>query len=424
MACTNKNFKKKGKEMKKIMVVIILALLTVPQIVFCGSTQVDALIEKMVEKGIINRAEVLKLKEDIIDDEKIAAAENIDKILPSWVKNTKLKGDFRFRHQREKVENSTERFRKRIRFRLGTETKVNDNAKLFFGFATGGTDPRSTNQTFENTFELKDIRLDYVYAELIPYEGKILTLGRMKNPVWEPGDLLWDTDINPEGAALAVKNKLGSSIDIYMNSGVFFLDENKVDKDPWMFFAEPGVKWNINDDVNLNIAASYFGFENVKGYNLDNSSFTNTGRNKDAAKDKGYTNDYDALNPNIEITFKNLVNEIPVFSIFGEHVRNNTVSKDNIGTLAGVKFGHNKINDAGQWQVKYMNKKLEKDAWLDTFSDSDTYGGKTGTIGNEFIFSLGLSKNVSLDIDYYNVDLINDKSKTENLVQVDLNVKF
>ncbi|MBI5206494.1 MAG: hypothetical protein HY934_01760, partial [Candidatus Firestonebacteria bacterium] len=108
--------------MKKINLIAVICmsfLFTIPKIVFCGSTQVDALIEKMVEKGIINRAELLKLKEDIIDDEKIAAEENIDKILPSWVKKTKLKGDFRFRHQREKVENSTERFRKRIRFRLG-----------------------------------------------------------------------------------------------------------------------------------------------------------------------------------------------------------------------------------------------------------------------------------------------------------------
>ena len=67
--------------------------------------------------------------------------------------------------------NTTERDRARIRFRLGAETKVNDQTKVLFGLATGGTDPRSTNQTLENSFELKDIRLDYVYAEYAPLAG-------------------------------------------------------------------------------------------------------------------------------------------------------------------------------------------------------------------------------------------------------------
>ena len=161
----------------------------VSSVCFGVTTQVDALIEKLVEKGILDRQESIKLKSEIADDEKLVREEGLKQSLPSWVREMKLNGDFRLRYQYEKKKgsntnsgNTTERDRGRIRFRLGAETKVNDQTKVLFGLATGGTDPRSTNQTLENSFELKDIRLDYAYAQYAPFAWAAFLGGRMKNP--------------------------------------------------------------------------------------------------------------------------------------------------------------------------------------------------------------------------------------------------
>ena len=67
---------------------------------------------------------------------------------------------------------------------------------------------------------------------------------------------------------------------------------------------------------------------------------------------------------------------------------------------------------------------MEKDAWLDTFSDSDFYGGKTGVTGSEAILQYALAKNVILGVDYYCSEKINTPVVAEEILQVDLLLKF
>src|SRR3989338_1716830 len=244
--------------MTKRILIMMLAVwfLGVGPVCFAATTQVDALIEKLVEKGILDRQESIKLKSEIADDEKLVKEEGLKQSLPSWAREMKLNGDFRLRYQYEKKKgsntnagNTTERNRARIRFRMGAQTKVNDQTKVLFGLATGGTDPRSTNQTLENSFELKDVRLDYAYFQYAPFAWASFFGGRMKNPLWEPGDLLWDTDINPEGLAAKLTGKLNPNLEPYMNTGLFLLDENSATADPLMYVFQPGLKWKINDGL-------------------------------------------------------------------------------------------------------------------------------------------------------------------------------
>ena len=47
-------------------------------------------------------------------------------------------------------------------------TKLDEEVKVGFGLASGTNDPRSTNQSFTNSFETPDIRLDYAYATYKP----------------------------------------------------------------------------------------------------------------------------------------------------------------------------------------------------------------------------------------------------------------
>jgi len=65
----------------------------------------------------------------------------------------------------------------------------------------------------------------------------------------------------------------------------------------------------------------------------------------------------------------------------------------------------------------------------DFFPDSDFFEGETDSKGHEFEFVLGLHKNVTIGIDYYNTEAIrrradNGDTLDEEIVQVDLVTKW
>lgn len=409
---------------------ILICLITLSMVgvaknnLFAATTQVDALIEKLVDKGILTRQEAIGLKAEIAEDEKIVREEGLKQSLPSWVRDTKLKGDFRVRYQWEKrkgTNNSTERDRGRMRLRAGLETKVNDQIKVHFGLASGGTDPRSTNQTFENTFELKDIRLDYAYAEYTPFKWATLFGGRIKNPIWEPGDMLWDTDIHPEGVSGKFKWKLTPNLEPYMNTALFLLDENSSTADPAMYVFQPGLKWKISDGLDLNLATTYYGFKKVGTATLNHNTNNNT-----AVINGG--GDFNSISPTIELgikePFSGLGLPLPYLAFFGEYINNLDAKQSQNGYMGGLRLGHKKVKDKGQWQLRYTYTLLGTYAWPDVFPDSDRYSGRTGIRGHEVLLTYGLGKNWNLELDYYRTNLTSTPDKTENLFQADLNFKF
>lgn len=420
--------------MKKLFFTIglgfLLLGLTAPG--FAATTQVDALIEKLVEKGILDRKEAISLKGEIVEDEKLRAEENMQQILPKWVMDTKLKGDFRMRYQRDRKRNTaTQNEKSRFRMRFGTESKVNDQTKFYLGLTSGSSaDPRSTNQTLSDSFAKKSVYIDYVYASYSPVAWATLLTGRMKNPIYQTGDMLFDTDINPEGAAVQFNHALGDKAKFFMNNAFFILDDsaspNGTGADPTMFVIQPGIDIKVNDKAKLKFAGAYYGFNSVKNQVLDNTSGTNT-LSGQATSLLNY--DFDSWGISSELGIKeplSFVNIgfIPYFSVFGDYIENIDPSTQNIGYIAGFKFGNEKVSNWKQWQAKYTYRSIGKDAVLDIFPDSDAYGGFTDVKAHEYLLTYGLAKNVTLELDYYQSDRIKAASNKEKLFQADLNFKF
>ena len=186
--------------------------------IICGvksfAGEIDILVDKLVEKGILTSSEAKTILNETKKEVEKEIANGTYSSLPQWVRKMKFKGDLRLRYQWNRKKGARQRHRGRYRFRLGVQTKVIDNLKIGFGLATGGSDPRSTNQTMTGSFQTPDIRLDYAYAEyeaspwLTVYGGKF----HRKSVLWQPSDLLWDGDINPEGAAAVVKRNLSERL--------------------------------------------------------------------------------------------------------------------------------------------------------------------------------------------------------------------
>jgi len=141
------------------------------------------------------------------------------KEVPDWVKNTKFGGDLRLRYQyQEREGDSTKENRERFRLRVGAETKIVDEGIVGLGLISGGDDPRSGTETFENTFSKKKVRIDTAFAEYTPANWFNIIGGKFYNPFYRPDDLVWDGDITAEGAAAKFKFQLLSTLNLYFNA--------------------------------------------------------------------------------------------------------------------------------------------------------------------------------------------------------------
>lgn len=409
---------------------------------------IDKLLKKLEEKNIFSEEEVKKLKEEIYKEEEKKEREvrvytkqvtqnelkaNLPE-LPSWVKNIKLKGDLRLRYQGEERDNinpanKTDRDRYRFRWRVGFDSKINDAWSAGFGLCSGSDDPRSTNQTFENTFQSPDARIDYAFAKYEPVKWLTLWGGKYPNPLWQPNDLLWDTDINPDGITVLASPHLTNDIKPWVGVSYFLLDENRNENDPNLVALQVGATFKLMKTTELKLASTYYVFNNLKDNALldhrsrGNTTYRNLERNRDE-----YLYSYNALGLDAAINFYNLFNFTQRISIFAQYVNSDATNEDT-GYSYGISFGSAKIQKLGDWEFRYNYRKLKADAWPDALPDSDFYGGSTNVKGHELVITLGIAKNVSLGLDYYKSKPIRklnglDPYNDETLIQIDLVLKW
>ena len=394
---------------------MVLALCASP--VFASNDAIKELLKVLRDNGTISEQAYSVLKNSVDADAERTHAEmekttdqKLAKIVQAdgkkqWAEKIKLKGDLRLRRQYEKVDDADNaddpsRTRYRYRLRLGAVGEVNDDVKVGLGFASGSDDPTSTNETLDDTFSTKDVRLDYAYAQWQPVDYARVVAGKFKRKayLWAPTDLIWDGDINPEGLSvhLHTDNAAGTS---YANAGVWILDKESGSKDdPFMKYIQLGHKFKI-DNIYANVAGALYRFDDVEGEPLlDNIRDTNT-----VNADGNYQYDYDSLGLSAELGMQDVFMSGKVFAVFGDYIKNSDSEEDK-GYALGFKFGDKKVSNRHQWQFKYVYADLEQDAFLDNFPDSDRFGGETAIKGSEFIFNYGLHKNVVFGIDYYDTE--------------------
>jgi len=418
---------------RKIILVLVGLAVSILLLPFSSQAgEIDILVQKLVDKGVLSQGEAQQILTETKEEVRAQLAKGDMDTLPAWIRNMKLKGDFRLRYQYDDKDKDSVsgRNRGRIRYRLGIETDINDQVKVAAGLASGSSDPRSTNQTFQDTFSTKGINLDYAYVKYAAQPWLTLFGGKMigKDILWEPTDLLWDGDITPEGGA-AVLSKSVDNMDFFANLGFFPIDESSSASDePYMGYIQPGVQIKLNDNTSLKGAVTAYTVQSAE-YDIDNSAGTNT------LVGSNHKYDYDAISPAFELGFSEpLGGVVPYFSLFGEYVKAFDPDDEDEGFAAGIKFGDKKVSSPGQWQIKYIYRYLERDAWLDALPDSDAYDGDTNVKGHEIQWTYGLSKNITFGLDYYYMQPIKTLSgisdhslgsgNEQHVIQADLVFKF
>ncbi len=420
--------------MKKIILVamIVALFVSVPLATKARAAEIDVLLEKLVEKGVLTPLEAQIVKDETKQDVAEQLSKGQQDTLPSWIQAMKLNGDFRLRFQTEKKDSDhAAANRGRYRLRVGAEANPVSNVKVGFGLASGNSnDSRSTNQTMDDNFGKDSIWIDYAYAEYTPMQDLSMIGGKFnsKNYLWRTTDLLWDSDINPEGASLSYSHSIAADTTAFFNTGSWIIDEitsrNSSATDPFLFYAQAGVGVE-KEKFDAKLAGVYYGFSGIQGMQLDHAKNGNTvnGSNK-------LIYDYDSLGGSAEVGVNKLFGGLPMgmderIALFGDYNKNisSGVTKD-AGWAAGVKFGSAKVKEKGSWQMKYMYADLDKDAFPDSYPDSDRYSGKTNIKGHELALDYGLMKNVTFGLDYYRSNVKKGTKDVENLFQADVVVKF
>ncbi len=345
------------------------------------------------------------------------------------LEKTEFKGDLRLRYQYEKRDSDdTARHRERLRYRFGFVAEAHDDVRVGMRLASGSDDPRSTNQTFQDAFSTKGIHLDEAYVEIVPWEGLSILAGKFGKAFTTTDDLLWDGDIAFEGQIIRMwLPGPADNIAWSVSAGLFVLDEVKTSgDDPHMFVAQPVFKVMLSDAVDAQLTLAYHAFNHVKGTSLEHSAGTNTkeGSEAEVLSSEVLSYDFDSFNPAAVVAYswKSASGTKYKINLIGDYVYN-TDSKDS-GYLVGAKIGHAKVKEQGSWDVYYNLRRLERDAFLDVFPDSDFYGGRTNVTGHEIVLKYALAKNVSFGLDYYLAEMIDGDHDQQNLLQADFEFKL
>jgi hypothetical protein len=358
-----------------------------------AQTSVDALLNKLEQKGILTVDEAKELRAENEQDYTNDMAKAFNSIfpMPDWVTGYKLSGDFRGRFDDITTDGPgfADRIRLRYRLRAGLTVDMKDNLEVGFRFGSGdaspgtgfGGNPLSNNSTLQDDGTKKFLYIDTAYGRWTPInDGTWLlaaTFGKMDNP-FQLTPMVFDTDLTPEGASLQGSYKINDNNSLVFNTAGFVMDELKTSShDPFMYGAQLvwNAKWGSKVESGLGVAM----FDIVNRESLGATSaaansgvpYINQGNTRMA--NGALVDNFNPIIADASVTYK--FDSFPFYKgvfpikVAGEFMDNPAASAQNHGIWAGVTFG--KSGKQGTWDVSYRYEYLENNAWYDQVVDDD-----------------------------------------------------
>jgi hypothetical protein len=335
-------------------------------------------------------------------------------------------GDLRYRYEMFDVQYvDRDRERDRIRARFGANFRVNDTISGRLALATGTPDPRSTNQTLTDTNTRKDIDVDMAYVTWAPTSSLKVTAGKQPFAWTRTGSLFYDGDINVEGvsANFASGNFFASTwYDWLAERALSFTNVTTgTNTDSILFGAQVGYRVPLSDSVRLTLAASYFDYDSVQGYNtfFGGSSFGNTtvvGVNNGcsrtlAAGTACLASDFNVLQGFADLTASLGGKPLRFFIDYAQNqeAEINATAQEKLDTAyaAGISYGAASAAK-GTWEFGVLYQQIEKDALFGQLLDSDFGDGNTDAKGFVFRGGYTVARNWTLNATLFLNELFND----------------
>jgi hypothetical protein len=327
----------------------------------------------------------------------------------------KFSGDLRYRHEAVNDDAFTERERQRIRARFGVTADVTEDLRVGLTLATGDDDPVSGNQTLDGGFDRKAFGVDRAFFAWEATDDLSITGGKMANPFFRPGNhhLIYDGDLNPEGLALRYNRT-----NWFASFAGLWVEERGAADDSILLGGQVGYRAMLNGGRRLTAGISYYDYLETQGQTpfWDGEA---VGNRLDAAGN--YLNDFNEAELFAELSFR--VGDRPL-SLFADYVRNVEADDEDAGYALGAGYGE--VTKPGTWRVGYVYQRLEADAVIGTFTDSDWAGGGTDGRGHVVDFAYGFRTRWTLGFKYF----INERGmaagneRDYNRLQADLSFTY
>lgn len=322
-----------------------------------------------------------------------------------------------------------DRNRMTLRARLGVTARLGDEVITGIRLASGGDNsPVSTSQTQGNNFSKPSIWLDRAYIQWTPRADVTLNAGRFANPFYGT-DLTWPDDLNFDGAAVNYSRPLDARNQIFAAVGAFPLQELSLSSsDKWLYAAQIGNRMTLDYGTSVDFGLAYYNFNNVEGqYDGADPPLSQyasatpylTSEYPKSVRQKGNT--LIRLNPRVDssnaalspiwglaskykpvdlsagVTF----NQFAPFAVRAtfDYVKNTGFDMQDIRSRANpaqagldvaekttalqtkVVVGKPRIDHAGDWQGSVTWRRMERDAWMDAFTDTTWHLGGTNYEG-------------------------------------------
>lgn len=318
--------------------------------------------------------------------------------LPQWLDDLEFFGDFRLRFQHNSVtalraigsglrDKPRNRFRGRLRVGL-KKYWLEKQMEVGFRLATGNDNTAtSTNQTFDDYFDKKGVWVDLMWAKYRPkaIPGFVIVGGKMKNPLVYT-DMMWDSDVNPEGIWTQYKYGKIESFQPFVSVGYWTVDDRQAwaaggthsdggltRRSPDMWTYQAGFDWKIRKDVKYTFAAAYYQSD---GYDIGSGAAWGYGGNTidpiDGVVAGGSPQIYDLIN---KVSWKMFKLPWAAYFDIAQNVNENDRTwrgSEDLAYAIGLKVGQNKKK--GDWSVGYQYKYIQANAVFGAWNDAD-FGG-------------------------------------------------
>ncbi len=462
----------------------------------------EKLLELLVRKGILTQAEVDTLKEAVEKEEstsptpvpatpagisqvaqasttsesstqtegkvKVSGKKAPDAGIPKGSGvvladgKVKFSGDLRLRYDIQARDegppiDTFSRNRGRYRLRFGIKANPSETTELGFRLVSGTGFQNTSNQSFDAHFRGKQVFIDRVYAGWKPTKWFAITGGKQKNP-FVTTDLVWDSDVSPEGLAEVLKYS-GERTEVSLNLTQFFIEElslKETNRDPMLFGYQVGTKVDMGKGTDLQLAVTYNDFKHLYLFTPrglgDPQTFPgyNHGHSQQMVFDQNgnLLNEFRTVDFVARLNVKDLL-PLPL-QIFGQYIRNPAsdlrrlvkegaqipfsnpndllaYGDDNrdMGYQFGISFGSQ--GRKKDLYLRWFYQVLEDYAFPAVFVDSDFHGGGTNNQGHRATIKYFLLDNIYLQGNFFFTKRNNeakDGKRDENRIQLDAVFSF
>ncbi|MBI4431659.1 MAG: putative porin [Candidatus Omnitrophica bacterium] len=383
--------------------------------------------------------------------------------VPSWLEGLAYDGSFRLRYEAfDQSPNRADRNRFRGALNFGLKKDLGKDFLVGFRLGTGepnttngseglNVDPTSGNQTFTNKFNFKNIWIQEMYARYMPSYleglGPIRKAefggGKFPNPLKDYStSIVWDHDVRPEGAyekiEVGVLKDAGALEDLSFTVllSQFILGEvGTLHGDQEMY----GYTGALDADVNVGlekpmhyrVAANVYDFVDIED-NVFIGATSLARTNTSNAAGTLAQDDWNILQLYQEVSFKDspIIGK-PVKLWFdvagnaeGSHVDGTVNSNERKAWSFGGKL--NKLDKKGSWEAGYQYFRIEPNAVVAAFNESDLGLGFTDKVGSKIWSGYGLTDNLALNFTMWFVDDLTQNAGNDNVdrYQTDLTWKW